>query len=225
MRTLADHLHSLDHLHHAYGISPHTVCDEVLEQLEELSGRSLQGVVDVWIKDVDQLTIDDAREIKEKTQQRPITLTRTFIIVAATSLTAEAQHALLKVLEEPTGHSHIFLCVPDVQQLLPTVRSRLYQIALAPAPAKKQKLNPATFVASSSADRIASLKSLLEKKDHQQTMTFLHGVEATLGAAQAYDALKTLYMVKDYVRDRGSSQKVLLEHLATTLPVVQSKHV
>lgn len=53
---------------------------------------------------------------------------RVIIIDQAHTLTHEAQNALLKMLEEPPADTVFILTSPSVQQLLPTVRSRLQTI-------------------------------------------------------------------------------------------------
>jgi DNA polymerase-3 subunit delta' len=61
---------------------------------------------------------------------RPAAVNRVVIIKDAHSLTAEAQNALLKTLEEPPVGSVIIMTAAREQALLPTVRSRLQTIAV-----------------------------------------------------------------------------------------------
>ena len=42
----------------------------------------------------------------------------------------DAEHALLKIFEEPKKNTHFFLIVPDKNALLPTLVSRFYFIPL-----------------------------------------------------------------------------------------------
>lgn len=55
---------------------------------------------------------------------------RLAIVEGASQLNEDAQHALLKTLEEPTGGIVIVLCVDDEALLLPTVRSRCARLRL-----------------------------------------------------------------------------------------------
>ncbi len=57
---------------------------------------------------------------------------RVFVIDAAEDLQTEAAHALLKTLEEPPASALLVLIAGDVEELLPTVRSRCQEIALRP---------------------------------------------------------------------------------------------
>ena len=59
---------------------------------------------------------------------------RVFIIDTIDDIQTEAAHALLKVLEEPPPHVLLLLLANDVDELLPTIRSRCQEIALHPMP-------------------------------------------------------------------------------------------
>ncbi len=65
------------------------------------------------------------REIKTAAYIKPQELgKRIFIIRQAQAMTAEAQNALLKILEEPPKNVYFFLLCENASLLLPTVRSR-----------------------------------------------------------------------------------------------------
>ena len=49
-------------------------------------------------------------------------------IIKADGLTEEAANSLLKILEEPPGHSYIFLTTANFYSLLPTIASRVQKI-------------------------------------------------------------------------------------------------
>ena len=59
---------------------------------------------------------------------------RIFVIDTADDLQREAAHALLKTLEEPPQSVLLIALATDVDELLPTVRSRCQEIALRPMP-------------------------------------------------------------------------------------------
>lgn len=59
---------------------------------------------------------------------------RIFLIDPADRMNAEAQNALLKTLEEPPDRTLILLVASRPHVLLPTVRSRSFQLGLAPMP-------------------------------------------------------------------------------------------
>ncbi len=55
-----------------------------------------------------------------------------FVIDAAEDLQTEAAHALLKTLEEPAESALLVLIASDIDQVLPTIRSRCQELALRP---------------------------------------------------------------------------------------------
>ena len=59
---------------------------------------------------------------------------RVFIVDTIDDIQTEAAHALLKVLEEPPPHVLLLLLANDVDEVLPTIRSRCQEIALHPMP-------------------------------------------------------------------------------------------
>lgn len=59
---------------------------------------------------------------------------RVFIVDTIDDIQMEAAHALLKLLEEPPAHVLLLLLANDVDDLLPTIRSRCQEIALRPMP-------------------------------------------------------------------------------------------
>lgn len=67
---------------------------------------------------------------------------KVFLIEQADTMTAAAQNALLKTLEEPAGQTLIILLTDQPASLLPTIRSRCQLIPFAPLPADviKQQL-------------------------------------------------------------------------------------
>lgn len=78
------------------------------------------------------ISIDQIRELRAFLATKPLSHpTKTAYIYSAHTLTLPAQHALLKVLEEPPGNSHIYLISNQPNLLLPTIISRL-QVTTSP---------------------------------------------------------------------------------------------
>ncbi len=77
----------------------------------------------------DSIGIDASREMKAFLSQKPIVSPRrTLIIDDAEMLTAEAQNALLKVVEEPPASSFIIFIASDPESILSTILSRLQKV-------------------------------------------------------------------------------------------------
>jgi len=72
----------------------------------------------------------------------PIEAARAFTIFTSSAFMKEAANSLLKLLEEPPGHTSIILLAENPQELLPTIRSRavLHRLAALPASALESLL-------------------------------------------------------------------------------------
>ena len=80
------------------------------------------------------LLVGQIRALREEAYIRPQTAARrVFVIDKADTMNAQAQNALLKVLEEPPGQVLFLLLAESSAALLPTVRSRCTILSLFPA--------------------------------------------------------------------------------------------
>lgn len=147
----------------------------------------------------------------------------TVFLVAAAAMTTEAQQALLKLLEEPQeGTTFVIMVSHGV--LLPTVKSRMlpYPIVLEVDTNLKDAKK---FLSLSGKERSDFIAKLLKDDEgtKERVREFVNALEAELhkrvGEPKAREALADIAMVRDYLRDRSPSLKMLLEHLAIGLPV------
>lgn len=166
----------------------------------------------------DSLTIDDVRTFIARALTRPVTTDEAVFIIAARTINHEAQHALLKILEEPPNYARIFLVVPHSGHLLPTVRSRLAVGAVVDAKITASKEFDA-FLSLSYSERIALVGEKTKAKDIEWMDTLASDAEAyaALHAATNSDIAKVALAVAGYRLLRGASQKMLLEELALTI--------
>ena len=84
--------------------------------------------------------IDTAREIKKLIRYQPVdeeSTCRVWLLDECHKLTADAQNALLKSLEEPPSHIYFILCTTDPQKLLKTIRSRCVEFEVGPLSEKE----------------------------------------------------------------------------------------
>lgn len=80
----------------------------------------------------ESLGIDAVREAEEFLSFVPGAEVKYLLVSGADNLTPEAQNAFLKTLEEPPSYARIFLFCQRWSSLLPTVRSRVVSVTLAP---------------------------------------------------------------------------------------------
>lgn len=77
------------------------------------------------------ISINVIRELAHRMSLTAVYGTKVAIIEEADAMTTEAQNALLKTLEEPSGHAVIILVTDDIENILPTIRSRSVPLAFA----------------------------------------------------------------------------------------------
>lgn len=209
-------------LHHAFLVEGDAadVVPALCGFFEGELGIPVQGNPDCFIQELEQLTIDIARDLRSRASRKPLGEHPKIFVLSFPFAITEAQQALLKLLEEPTADTHIFLAVPSADILLPTVRSRLHSISAAQnTPARASLARAASFLTQPPAERLKSIQSIIAEKDKKQALEFLNALSYTLheryktGDTGTIPALKEIEHCRQYLFDRSPSQKLLLEHL------------
>ncbi len=164
-----------------------------------------------------QIGIDEVRLLIVRASLRPATHTAKLLVVATAKITTEAQHAFLKILEEPPSTTYFLLLFSSGVNLLPTVLSRVQLLT-----SSEEQLSMATlasFQKLSVADRLAKVTEALKKDDESWIRALLREV-AVFAATdpQAVPALSTYQLITEAFPKRGAGHKWLLEELALTLP-------
>lgn len=211
--------------HHAYllegDIEPSY--EELLKSLATLEISAL-GNPDLFIKDYENLLIDDVREIKDfESESRANKNGHKIIILKTRMFSYPAQNALLKVFEEPREGVIFFLVMPDSTKLFPTLRSRLFAITGRFAADDELKQDAKKFLKFSKKERIDFIKKFTDMESKvllkEKAIKFLNFIEKEFADGPKQDSKKVedIYLAKKYIGDQGSSPKILLEHLAVTL--------
>lgn len=215
-------------LHHAYLLVGNRVAAH--EAVHHLLVRDLKIDIknnpDIHRFDIATFSIDDARAIKANHFLKPVN-DQAFFIISFDSITWEAQQSLLKVFEDPVAGNHFFVIAPRLQGFLPTLLSRFFVITLEPAAVKTAHVE--TFLASTPAVRLKLIAPMVEDKDKQAAILFLHEIQAVAselikrgGAVhtQHAQALGESLQLLGFLQSRSPSVKMILEHVALTFPVI-----
>lgn len=192
--------------------------------LIESEGIGTRDSQDVFVRAYEHFGVDEARDVSLRAASRAVSLPRRIFLIAATVLTAEAQNALLKTLEEPAGDALFLLIVPSPFALLSTLRSRANMLTLAPSAGASvggSAQDAVAFLAAPPAKRLDLLKPLLEKTDDDRRdigaiIAFLAALEGMLAARKPLpkEALEAVYRARQYITDKGALAKPLLEQVA-----------
>ena len=175
---------------------------------------------DLYVREYSSFGVDDARDLSVRASSRALGNRRVFIIVAS-SMTSEAQNALLKTLEEPGGATLFFIVVPSAQNLLPTLRSRAQVLQIDSGAPSEALVDVTDFLKAGHAARLELLKPLLQKdeddkRDLAPSLAFLSAIEQKLAQdpLKNRDGIEAIYRARKFIGDKGSLMKALLEQVA-----------
>ncbi len=181
-------------LHHAYLLEgeKENTFQALLDFLDKDLNFSTVANPDFWLGDFDSLGIDDSREIKSFQSRKAFVGERKVLVIKTNFITHEAQNSLLKVFEEPTADSHLFLIIPSAESLLPTLKSRLTIVKTVGIVSPSQKCGDSIptflvgeFLEGNVAKRLEFVKVFLPKKkdekaDKAGAISFLNELEKEL---------------------------------------------
>lgn len=231
MKILADTHKKTGNIHHAYAFEGEktSIVPHLFNFLEKDFDFEIKNNPDFFYQEFETFTIDDGRALQERHGRRAISGKKIFVI-STRFVTGEAQNALLKIFEEPSEGTHFFLVMPNVQVLIPTLRSRLVIVGQTESDvvdAKSDiKILAKKFISMGMAERLVVVKNIIEEKDKGKAIDFATALEEILAPKlknapkENADVLAEILMVKKYLNDRAPSIKLLLEHLClfVTIP-------
>lgn len=220
--------------HHAYVIEAGV--EEGVERAlawtkDELS-LEVKANPDVIVLRYGLFSVDDARRVNEIAIQAPLRGDKKVIIIAVTRAYHEAQNSLLKLFEEPTPGTHLFLVLPTLGGLLPTLLSRV-SVLDAPHTQRAIPEEALLFVEASREKRSAQIKKLSTGKDEDErrenrdrVLAIVNGIEAVAYArfrrSQASSGVATLLndiaTLRGFLHDRSAPVRMILEHLSLIIP-------
>ncbi|MSU73751.1 hypothetical protein EXS56_01270 [Candidatus Kaiserbacteria bacterium] len=191
--------------------------------LLKADGVAVEGNPDIYVREYQRFGVDDAIELRDRSNRRPIAGLQRFFIIATPGMTNEAQNALLKTLEEPPADAAFFFIVPAPEMLLLTLRSRAQILVLEHTEGAEHSIDAKAFLAAAPQERLDMLKPLLEKdeddkRDIGKIIGFLSSLEKRLGKKP--DGLHAIYRARKYIGDKGALVKPLLEQVALLVPKI-----
>ncbi|HEY4484073.1 MAG TPA: hypothetical protein VI752_02790 [Candidatus Paceibacterota bacterium] len=174
---------------------------------------------DLWIRNYTTFTIEDSRDLK-KFNQTKASLNNKIALISANSITAEAQQSLLKVLEEPYPGVMIFLVLPNINLLLPTIMSRVEILEIENKSMVKNK-EALHFLSLSISERLLLLEEW-RKKDVAENRLWatglLNGIEMYIKNNNINNGLLSILNIKKYISDQSFSFRLAFLYLALALP-------
>lgn len=176
-------------------------------------------------------SVADARRVTELASGAPFKGESKVLIIAAGRAYHEAQNALLKLFEEPPAGAYLFLIMPSLGGLLPTLRSRVVELGARAASQGAEIPEAVTaFITATKEKRSALIKKLASGKDEEErrehraeAIAIVNGIEAAAYAAQKRGdkvaaLLSDIATFRTYLYDRSAPVRMILEHLALVIP-------
>lgn len=226
-------------LHHAYIVeSAQEEGRAALRTLIESFGISLKGNPDFHEYVFDVFLLEHAHALRREQSMHGADGAKKIFLVAFNTILSEAQNALLKTLEEPTEGTHFFFVTRTSEILLPTLRSRMQVLRSQPRATRGQPLGDTgeQFLAASISERMKMIEPMTKAKADNKSdakedaRVFLGSLEQALYEKLPRTALSNGALVsslahvlsaKRTLSERSPSLKLLLEHLALTVPNVR----
>jgi DNA polymerase III delta prime subunit len=219
-----------DSLHHAYIVEGDldTSKRELHSFLKE-HFNLVPGSADMFIFSYPDLGVDNVEEIISANLRKPSQGSRKVLIIDFVSISIQAQNSLLKTLEEPQQNTHIFLLTQTSSVFLPTVLSRVHVISYGDSKKSIDKdiqERALFFLTSSHAERLETIKDILKEKDDEEIgeeyiQSLVFELERQSHIKIETKDLHPFLILDEYIRDASSSNKLLLEYMALTLPRVR----
>lgn len=197
-------------------------------------GMNVKANPDVIVLRCGLFSVEDARRVTELAAQAPFAGKYKVLIVAASRAYHEAQNALLKLFEEPSPGTYIFLVLPSLGGLLPTLRSRVQVLTQgAVSRSSKQEIPEVAeeFLKGGREKRSAIIKRLTSGKDEErrrelrdEAIAIVNGIEMaayakfTKRGGSAAALLADVATLRGYLYDRSAPVRMILEHLSLVMP-------
>jgi DNA polymerase III delta prime subunit len=194
--------------HHAFLLFGDTIAQSSISQ--EFKTPS----IDVTHIEAPTLSIDDVRALIKDANSQPFESPLRTCVVCVGAIAPEAQHALLKVLEEPPASAQFYFVLPETVVLLSTLRSRFSVSESGKIKKVVESEEALSFFSLPLGERMARIAEKTKEKDVAWIEVVLQAIELKAQRSRDVPLLKAVIHAREAQRSRGSSMKMILEDLA-----------
>jgi len=177
--------------------------------------------VDVEFITTDILSIEEARSLRVRASGLPIESDVRRFFISCRQILPPAQNALLKLFEDPPKTARFYLILPHAGVLIETMRSRMVLGFSSLENEENSNSLVKTFLSTSYSERLALIADLHKKKDSIRMRSLISSIEKDFKNFNNTDkekVLKDILLASRYAQTAGASPKMLLEHLAISIP-------
>lgn len=238
-------------MHHAYlYLGPLSLLVPLARDARQRFQFTNEHDPDVQVQEYEKFGIEEAREFTTRSAFRSMS-GRALFIIGISQINSEAQQALLKLFEEPQQGTIFILLAPhgsiiptlrsrfleypgklrETPEQNGLARERSGAIRETRAPLRGQGPFGREFLSASYKERSQEITTLLKDEDgvRERVRDFLsaleHGLylilQSSKGRSDIREGLEDIAKVRSYAGDRSPALKMLLEHLALTLPHIK----
>jgi len=225
-------------LHHAYLIEgkKEEILPELFNFFEELNVKT-NANPDFCHLVIDNLKTNEALDLRSMGSQKAFSVGKKVFVICVNRFNLDSQNILLKMFEDTIENTHFFIITPSVDGLLGTFVSRFYLIK------KKNDLeeeikNANLFISMPLQRRIDFIKEkiILSAKEIEDQENYISSDSNNFRALKFLDSLELvlskkdlskevnffdqIFKVREFLRQPGSSPKMLLESVALTIPIL-----
>lgn len=221
-------------MHHANIIINRKDCKSfIFNILQKDLGFNVKANPDFLMIENESFGIDDARNFGKWAIGKPLIGESKVSFIITKSITHEAQNALLKILEEPSLGTYIFIKLESQGGLLPTFLSRVKILNIEDKDFEndilnkdENKNNAYKFLHADIKNKFSLIQSLSKKTDKNDMKELIKDLEevaykektSALSGRQAgmisLNQMRNILKAKIFATSRGSSPKMLLEWLS-----------
>ena len=225
MKSLIDSYKKTGNLHHAYAFEGDrkTAISGLYNFFENDLKIETKANLDFYFHEFENFGINDGRIIQDLAIRKSFSNGMQVFVIAISSITSEAQNALLKLFEEPADGVHFFIITSSSEMFLPTLRSRLNIIKLESIVDTDTALVD-DFIKSPFKKRLKLLEDIVENKDKEKSLEFLNNLESALYKSKGHpwtnevvEVFETIQKSRDYLRGRAPSVKMLIENISLSV--------
>lgn len=198
--------------------------ERAMEMTGDIFGGGKESIFshpDFSLWETELFTIDNAREIREKSHRKSFFGKGRVFIIKTNFFSREAGNALLKTLEEPSGLSYFFIITNSSENILETLRSRLVVLKFEREGnlTNEQEELAGKFLSSTVDKRIEMMEDFIDSKN--KTADLLDSLEIvlrknseTVFSEKNVASLSELGNCRRLLFQRSSSPRMILDYLS-----------
>lgn len=189
------------------------VCKKMAEEMAKaiLSEKNLGSNPDFSYRRFGLFGINDSHNLTNWAATKSFSGQGKVFVMEVFSFNMESSNALLKTLEEPNEKIHFFIIVSSVENVMPTLRSRLtvidFQLGSSASKLEVEAELPSEFLKSLPNKRLEMVKKILVKSDEENELLSESSINKQKAAPQGH----FLFFKKNNVVQFLNTLELLLE--------------